>query len=80
MKISKSTIIRTVLLIVAIINSVLQIMGKNTLPFTSDEIGEAISVIFMICTTMSAWWKNNSFTKNAIKADKYKEELEREGK
>ena len=38
MKISRATIIRTVLLLVAIINAVLQIFGKETLPFTDEEI------------------------------------------
>lgn len=78
MKISRATIIRTVLLLVAIINAVLQILGKETLPFTDEEIGEAVSAIFLIVTTISAWWKNNSFTKNAIKADEYKSKLDKE--
>lgn len=78
MKISRATIIRTVLLLVAIINAVLQIFGKETLPFTDEEISEAVSVIFLIVTTISAWWKNNSFTKNAIKADEYKSQLDKE--
>lgn len=78
MKISRATIIRTVLLLVAIINAVLQIFGKETLPFTDEEISEAISVLFLVATTISAWWKNNSFTKNAIKADEYKSNLDKE--
>ena len=78
MKISRATIIRTVLLLVAIINAVLQIFGKETLPFTDEEISEAISVLFLVATTISAWWKNNSFTKNAIKADEYKSQLDKE--
>ena len=78
MKISRATIIRTVLLLVAIINAVLQIFGKETLPFTDEEISEAISVLFLVATTISAWWKNNSFTKNAIKADEYISHLDKE--
>lgn len=78
MKISRATIIRTVLLLFAIINAVLQIFGKETLPFTDEEISEAISVLFLVATTISAWWKNNSFTKNAIKADEYKSHLDKE--
>lgn len=78
MKISKETIIRTVLLAAALINMVLNALGKNTLPFTNDEISEIISVGFMAVTSIIAWWKNNSFTKNAIKADEYLEELREE--
>lgn len=76
MKVSKKTIIRTVLQIVAIVNIILQMTGKNTLPFTDDEISQAISMIFLACTSIATWWKNNSFTTNAIKADNYKKELD----
>ena len=39
---------------------------------------EVISVIFTIVTSLTAAWKNNSFTEEAIKADEYLKEL-REG-
>lgn len=78
MKISKETIIRTVLLIAALVNMVLNAFGKNTLPFTDDEISEIISVVFMAVTSIAAWWKNNSFTEKAIKADAYLEALREE--
>lgn len=69
MKITKETIIRTVLLAAALINLVLNAMGKNTLPFTNEEISEAISVVFAVATSIIAWWKNNSFTPAAISGD-----------
>lgn len=78
MKISKETIIRTVLLIAALVNMALNAFGKNTLPFTDDEISEIISVIFMAVTSIAAWWKNNSFTKKARIADIYLEGLREE--
>lgn len=75
MKISKETIIRTVLLIAALVNMALNAFGKNTLPFTDDEISEIISVVFMAVTSIAAWWKNNSFTEKARIADIYLEGL-----
>ena len=78
MKVSKETIIRTVLQLVAIINIILQMTGKNTLPFTDDEISQFISLVFLICTSIATWWKNNSFTKNAIEADKLLDQLKKE--
>lgn len=75
MNIKKDTIIRTVVLAVALINMLLNAFGKNTLPFTSDEASAVISGIFTFVASMVAWWKNNSFTKNAIKADEYKAKL-----
>ena len=75
MKITKETIIRTVLLAAALINLVLNAMGKNTLPFTNEEISEAISVIFAVVTSVIAWWKNNSFTPAAISGDELMQSL-----
>ena len=75
MKITKETIIRTVLLAAALINLVLNAMGKNTLPFTNEEISEAISVLFAVVTSIIAWWKNNSFTPAAISGDELMQSL-----
>ena len=75
MKITKETIIRTVLLAAALINLILNAMGKNTLPFTNEEISEAISVLFAVVTSVIAWWKNNSFTPAAISGDELMQSL-----
>ena len=74
-KVSKKTIIRTVLMIVSIINLALNLAGKKTLPFTNDEISLAVAAILDVAATFWAWWKNNSFTPAAIAADEYKESL-----
>ena len=79
MKITKETIIRTVLLGVALVNLILNAVGKNTLPFTNEEISEGISVAFAVITSLVAWWKNNSFTKSAIAADEYMNEIKSGG-
>ena len=73
--VKKDTIIRTVILI-ALINTLLNACGKNTLPFTDDEVSAVISAIFTFVASIVAWWKNNSFTDNAIKADEYKAKLD----
>lgn len=78
MKISKDTIIRTIILIVALINQVLTACGKNPLPFSDDTLYEAITLIVTIGASIWAWWKNNSFTQNAIVADDYLRELKNE--
>lgn len=70
MKVSKATIIRTVCLLLAIINSGLQLFGKSPITFiTDDMVGEIVSYIFVVATAAVAWWKNNSFTKAAIAGD-----------
>lgn len=75
MKVSKNTWIRTVVLLVALINQVLTVSGKNPLPWSETEIYEGISLMFTAVASIVSWWKNNSFTKNAIKADEYKKSL-----
>ena len=78
MKISNGTIVRTVVLIIALINQVLTVSGKNPLPFSENEIYEGASLILTTIASITSWWKNNSFTKNAIKADEYKASLKRQ--
>lgn len=69
MKIKTETIIRTVVLLVALINQALTLIGWSLLPITDDQISEGITLIFTIGASLWAWWKNNSFTYEARKAD-----------
>ena len=69
------TIVRTVILIVALINQALTVAGKSLLPITDDQITEVITLVITIGTSLWAWWKNNSFTQAAIEADKVKDQL-----
>ena len=77
-KVKTDTIIRTVLLALAIINQILAIMGKDKLPFTDDQIYQLVSLVATIVTV--AWWKNNSFTQAALTADEQMKELKAKGK
>ena len=74
-KVEKETIIRTVILTIALLNSILVMSGKNPLPFADDELYLWLSTVATIITSLIAWWKNNSFTQEAIQADEYLEEL-----
>jgi len=69
MKISAGTIARTVILAVALANQVLTAMGKNVIDVSDDTINTFISTAFTVGASLVAWWKNNSFTQAAIKAD-----------
>lgn len=75
MRIKTETIIRTIVLVLALVNQVLAIYGKDKIPITEDEIYQLITLVFTICSSIWAWWKNNSFTQPAIKADEYMEQL-----
>lgn len=78
--ISKETIVRTVVLAVTLLNTILTQFNKNPLPFSESDIYQIISTICTVSATIWAWWKNNSFTKEAIEADRYKDELKKNKK
>ena len=64
------TIIRTIVLVIALVNQGLAIFGKEAFPVTEDQVYQAVTLFATIASAVWAWWKNNSFTKNAIEADK----------
>lgn len=68
-KIEKGTIVRTAVLVFALINQVLTISGYSPLPFADEAFGEAVSTVLTVVSSLWAWWKNNSFTQAAIIAD-----------
>lgn len=61
-KIKKETIIRTVVLLLAILNNILSLLGKSPFPYSSEEVEQAVTIIVTVVATLWAWWKNNSFT------------------
>ena len=67
--ISSGTIARTVVLALAMINQILCIVGISPIPIDDEAIVELITTGAMIITALWAWWKNNSFTKEAIASD-----------
>lgn len=79
MKVSKETIVRTVVLFVALLNTVLNACGKNPLPFSDDEVYTGVSAVVATVAAVWAWWKNNSFTAAAVKADEVLEIEKAEG-
>lgn len=73
--ISTGTIARTVILALALINQVLVAKGKSPINISDENINTLISTGFTIVASVLAWWKNNSFTKEAIKADEVLRDL-----
>lgn len=63
------TIARTIFLFIALANQMLAIAGKEILPITEDMIYQGVTLAATIAAAVLAWWKNNSFTKEAIRAD-----------
>lgn len=69
-KISAGTIARTICLALALVNLALSTAGKPLLPIKNEQIESAVTVGFTAVSGIMSWWKNNSFTKEAIEADK----------
>lgn len=75
MKPNKETIIRTIITFMALLNSVLVMCNKNPLPYSETQLYAALSGIMSVLSTLWSWWKNNSFTQEAIEADELLREL-----
>lgn len=71
------TIVRTIILFVALINQILTMCGINPLPFSDEELYTLVSGIVLAISAIWAWWKNNSFTAAAQKADEVLAELKK---
>ena len=68
-KISTETMVRTIVLAFALLNQVLTMFGVNPLPFSAEEVYQGCTALLTVVSALWAWWKNNSFTQAAIRAD-----------
>lgn len=78
MKIDKATLVRTIILFFSVLNIILEKFGVSAIPIEDELVNEVISVGLLVYSTISSWWKNNSFTKEARQADEYLKELKEE--
>ena len=74
-KVTAGTIARTAALALTLLNTILTAAGKNPLPFSDTDVYSAVTAAATVVTAIIAWWKNNSFSKEAMKADEYMNEL-----
>ena len=63
--ITAGTIARTAVLLLALTNQMLSAMGKSR-----TTVEQLVTAGITTIAALIAWWKNNSFTKEAIAADK----------
>ena len=68
--ISAGTIARTACLLLALTNQMLSALGKPVLPIESATVEQLVTAGITTVTALIAWWKNNSFTRAALEADK----------
>ena len=71
MKISKGTIVRTIMLIIVLVNMILQHFGLDIINVDESEILSLVEILIELAVIILTFWKNNSFTEKAIKADEF---------
>lgn len=70
MKVTKGTIIRTSVFVLAWINQILQASGHPVLDIDSTTLSNFITVAFTLGSSVVCFWKNNSFSASALVGDK----------
>lgn len=78
--ISTATIVRTICLIVALVNQLLSAFGKSPLPIDNAQLEQLISTLITVVVALVNWWQNNSFTPEAIAADELYNQLKKNSK
>lgn len=70
-----ATVARTVCLFIALVNQLLAVFGKGTISIADDTVYQLVTAGFTIIAALIAWWKNNSFTREAKASDKVMKQL-----
>lgn len=75
MTIKKSTIVRAILVAIVLINLVLERCGVDVIPTNESAILMGVETFIEVAIVVVGFWKNNSFSQKAIKADEFLKEL-----
>lgn len=71
----KASVIRTVVLALALINQILVMLGYSPLPIEDKQIETVISTVFTIVASLWTWWKNNYLGKKGKAQKKVLEDV-----
>ncbi len=74
-KITTATIARTAVLALALTNQILSATGHAVLPIESAQLEQLVTAGITIGASLASWWNNNSFTREAIEADDFMQQL-----
>lgn len=75
MKISANVIARTIVLTIALFNQIMVAFGYTPVDVNEEDVYTIVSTAATVIVAIIVWWKNNSFTEPAKKADTYLKEL-----
>ena len=59
----KGSLIRTLVLAIALINQLLTASGKSPLPIEDETVDLLVSSVFTVVVAIWTWWKNNYISK-----------------
>ncbi len=76
--ISKGTIVRTIMLVLVLVNMILQHFGIDIIKVDENEIASLVEILIQLAVIVVSFWKNNSFTDKAIRADEFLKNLKEE--
>ncbi|KIL45801.1 phage holin [Jeotgalibacillus soli] len=65
-RIDTPTIIRTTILLLALINTTLQLMGYKVLPLTPENVETFLTIVLNVAAALAAWWKDNDIRRSTI--------------
>jgi SPP1 family holin len=63
------------MLVIVIINLVLKQLGHDLINVSESEILSVVEMLIELAVIVVSFWKNNSYTQNAIKADEFLKKL-----
>lgn len=61
-----NAIVRLIVLVILIINQTLITLGYEPLPFSDEQVYEAVSIVALVLGSLWVWWKNNNITDVAL--------------
>jgi SPP1 family holin len=59
----KMSLVRSAVLLLALVNQVLVMNGVSPLPVEDDQLETLITTAFTVSASIWAWWKNNYISK-----------------
>lgn len=66
LKVSTPVIARTVVLVFALTNQVLTMLGWNPLPFSEEDVYTGCTLLLTVGASLVAWWNDNPVTQKAL--------------
>lgn len=79
MKISTGTIVRTIMMAIAVINTICAALGFTTIDIDENTLYTIITGVFDVITLVVVWWKNNNFSKRELALEEVRKAIKEDG-